>query len=49
LLGAVLIDLDAYSEDTTGGFNWRKAIARWVKGAVVGAAIGAGLPITGIV
>jgi H+/Cl- antiporter ClcA len=48
-LGAALVDLHAYSQDAHQGFNWRKALARWVAGGVGGVLLGAGLPITGLV
>lgn len=43
-VGAFVADLDAYaSSPDDHPFNWKKAIARWVKGAVSGAATAAGI------
>lgn len=46
-IAAVVVDLHAWG----GGdpFNWKKAIARWIAGAVTGAAGAAGVTVTGVV
>lgn len=42
-LGALVADLHVYSAAPDGAlFNWRKAAARWVSGAIVGAGFGGG-------
>lgn len=49
-LGAVLVDLHAYSAAPTGeGFNWGKAVPRWIAGGISGGLVGLGLPAMGIV
>ena len=44
LAGAVVTDLHAYSAAPDGApFAWRKAVARWIAGALTGAMTAAGL------
>lgn len=47
-VSALVVDLHAWS-DSTGSFDWQKALKRWVAGAVTGATSAAGLSLTGIV
>lgn len=46
LIAAVGVDLHAWG----GGepFNWRKAISRWIGGAIGGAALALGVTTTGV-
>ena len=41
-VSAFLVDLHAWSTGQ-GGFNWQKALGRWVAGAVSGAMAAAGV------
>lgn len=42
-LGALVVDLHAYSGSPDGAtFGWKKAAARWVAGAIVGAGFAGG-------
>lgn len=44
--GALVSDLHAFSSAPDGQpFNWGKAAARWVSGAITGAATGAGITL----
>lgn len=44
-LTAAGVDLHTYSEAPEGApFNWKKALARWIGGAITGSGIGGWLP-----
>jgi hypothetical protein len=42
-VAAALVDLNAWSKSTSGGFDWALAIKRWVAGAVSGALAALGM------